>query len=71
MLCSETSKVWKAVDGTYLAQWMRYQVFLPLVLLQFLNLFWYYLMMRVLARSVENGPSRRCILTILYVTEQL
>jgi len=51
-LIPESSKAWKAVDGTYLAHWMRYQVFLPLVLLQLLNLFWYYLMMRILVKGI-------------------
>ena len=32
---------------------MRYQVFAPIVLLQLLNLFWYYLMWKILVRSVD------------------
>lgn len=51
-LIPESSKVWRVADGTYLVHWMRYQVFLPLALLQLLNLFWYYLMMRILVRAV-------------------
>jgi very-long-chain ceramide synthase len=31
---------------------MRYQVFTPLALLQLLNLFWYYLILRVIVKSV-------------------
>ena len=66
MSCSESSKVWKAVDGTYLVYWMRYQVFLPLVLLQLLNLFWYYLMIGILVRSVESGPAQAYIDNLIY-----
>ncbi len=32
--------------------WMRYQVFLPLFLLQCLNLYWYYLIFQILVRYV-------------------
>ena len=32
--------------------WMKYQVFVPLVLLQILNLFWYFLMWRIAFRYV-------------------
>lgn len=55
IFCSESTKVWRAVHGTYLAPWMRYQIFLALGVLQLLNLFWYYLMMRILVRSVERN----------------
>ncbi|KAF8663373.1 hypothetical protein AX16_000948 [Volvariella volvacea WC 439] len=41
---------WSFKDGTYFPWWMQYQVFVPLVLLQLLNLFWYYLMVRILVR---------------------
>lgn len=30
--------------------WMKYQIFAPILLLQFLNLFWYYLILRVAVR---------------------
>ncbi|KAF9268067.1 longevity assurance proteins LAG1/LAC1, partial [Marasmius fiardii PR-910] len=48
----EASKRWVWADGTYLNWWMKYQVFVPLLLLQFLNLFWYYLIWRVAVRAV-------------------
>ena len=32
--------------------WMKYQIFVPLLLLLFLNLFWYYIMIRVARRYV-------------------
>ena len=53
MAASESSKVWNNNNGTYLPRWMTYQVFIPLVLLQLLNMFWYYFMMRILARFVS------------------
>lgn len=49
-LDSEPSKRWVWSEGVYLLSWMKYQVFAPLVLLQLLNLFWYFLMLRILWR---------------------
>ncbi|KAG7096857.1 hypothetical protein E1B28_004265 [Marasmius oreades] len=51
-LVPETSRQWVWKQGTYLNWWMRYQVFLPLLLLQLLNLFWYYLILRILVRAI-------------------
>ncbi|KAK2466282.1 hypothetical protein APHAL10511_001924 [Amanita phalloides] len=53
-LIPDSAKQWKKEDGVYLVHWMRYQVFAPLVLLQLLNLFWYYLMCRILVRAVQT-----------------
>ena len=50
---SEFAKQWKTEDGVWMVHWMRYQVFAPLVLLQLLNLFWYYLMCKIFIRSVD------------------
>lgn len=52
-LASESSKQWKVEDGVWLVHWMRYQVFVPLVLLQLLNLFWYHLMCKILIKLVN------------------
>ncbi|KAE9389631.1 longevity assurance proteins LAG1/LAC1 [Gymnopus androsaceus JB14] len=49
-LIPESSRVWIWANGTYLNWWMRYQVFIPILLLQFLNIFWYFLIMRILYR---------------------
>ena len=46
------AKQWDFAQGVYLDSWMKYQVFTPLLLLQFLNLFWYYLILRILYRYV-------------------
>jgi len=51
-LVPEQTKQWNAKDGVWLPHWMRYQIFIPLVLLQLLNLFWYSLMCRILIRAV-------------------
>lgn len=37
-------------EGRALAPWMKYQVFLPILALQFLNIFWYGLMWRIVWR---------------------
>nr|GAT59919.1 predicted protein [Mycena chlorophos] len=51
-LIPETSKRWFTPEGVWLVWWMKFQVFVPLVLLQLLNLFWFYLIMRILIRTV-------------------
>ncbi|KAG6873753.1 hypothetical protein C0995_011572 [Termitomyces sp. Mi166 len=51
-LMPESSKMWDAPRGVYFVWWMTYQVFTPILLLQFLNLFWYVLMLRILYRAV-------------------
>ncbi|KAG5648976.1 hypothetical protein DXG03_000325 [Asterophora parasitica] len=49
------SRIWDGVTGAYLPGWMTLQIFLPLFLLQLLNLFWYSLMLRILYRSVKTS----------------
>ncbi|KAF9008986.1 TLC domain-containing protein [Cyathus striatus] len=51
-LIPDSAKKWEWSEGVYLVPWMRYQVFIPILLLQFLNLFWYYLMVRILLRAI-------------------
>ncbi|KAI0081742.1 longevity assurance proteins LAG1 LAC1 [Panus rudis PR-1116 ss-1] len=53
-LMPETSKRWSPSDGVWMVWWMKYQVFTPILLLQFLNLFWYYLILRILVRAVTD-----------------
>ncbi|KAF9534226.1 TLC domain-containing protein [Crepidotus variabilis] len=53
----EGAKVWSFENGTYLVDWVRYQMFLPLILLQFLNLFWYSLMVKILVRAVLHNEA--------------
>lgn len=51
-LIPEHAQRWEAAEGTYLAWWMKYQVFIPIALLQALNLFWYFLIWRIIVRAV-------------------
>jgi len=41
-----------------MAGWMRYQIFGPILLLQFLNLFWYFSILRIAKRLVVLGPKQ-------------
>jgi very-long-chain ceramide synthase len=50
LVSSEATKQWSPKDGVWLAGWMKYQIFVPILLLQFLNLFWYFLIWRILYR---------------------
>ncbi|KAK7470545.1 sphingosine N-acyltransferase lag1 [Stygiomarasmius scandens] len=56
-LTPDSSKIWIWADGTYLNWWMRYQVFAPLLLLQLLNLFWYYLILRIAVRAIATSEA--------------
>jgi len=49
------SRRWAPETGAWLAPWMRYQVFIPLFLLQLLNIFWYLLILRILFRTLLSG----------------
>ncbi|KAJ7908263.1 longevity assurance proteins LAG1/LAC1 [Mycena leptocephala] len=51
-LVPEHARRWVPADGTYLAGWLQYQVFIPIALLQGINLFWYYLILRILVRTI-------------------
>ncbi|KAI0702904.1 longevity assurance proteins LAG1 LAC1 [Cytidiella melzeri] len=53
-LIPETAKRWSPKDGVWLTWWMKYQIFTPVLLLQFLNLFWYYLVLRIAVRAVSG-----------------
>jgi len=53
-LIPESSRVWIWANGTYLNWWMKYQVFIPLLLLQFLNIFWYFLIWRIAIRGLRT-----------------
>jgi len=39
-------------EGVWIAWWLKYQMFLPILLLQMVNLFWYFLIWRVILRVV-------------------
>lgn len=54
-LIPEVSRVWAPSQGAWLVWWMKYQIFAPLLFLQILNLFWYYLIWRIAIRSVTSN----------------
>ncbi|KAI0773442.1 TLC domain-containing protein [Irpex lacteus] len=41
-LIPESAKRWAPADGVWMVWWMKWQIFVPLFLLQLLNLWWYY-----------------------------
>ncbi|KAI0347257.1 longevity assurance proteins LAG1 LAC1 [Trametopsis cervina] len=51
-LMPASSQQWSPKDGVWLVWWMKYQIFVPILLLQFLNIFWYYLIVRIAVRAV-------------------
>jgi len=51
-LMPEISKQWKREDGLWMVWWMQYQVLAPIILLQLVNIFWYFLIWRVLFRAL-------------------
>ncbi|KAF9055413.1 longevity assurance proteins LAG1/LAC1 [Hymenopellis radicata] len=51
-LIPEAARVWHPPSGYWMPPWIRYQMFIPLALLQGLNLFWYFLIMRILVRTL-------------------
>jgi very-long-chain ceramide synthase len=56
-LMPESSKRWSPKDGVWLVWWMKYQIFVPILLLQFLNIFWYFLILRIAKRALFSGAA--------------
>ncbi|KAJ7665528.1 TLC domain-containing protein [Mycena rosella] len=56
-LIPEHAQQWIPAEGSYLAPWMKYQVFVPIALLQALNLFWYYLILRIVVRAIVTSKT--------------
>ncbi|KAF8883686.1 TLC domain-containing protein [Infundibulicybe gibba] len=55
-LAPDPAKQWNSKPGVYMPRWMQDQIFLALGLLQLLNVFWYYLIIRIAVRY--KAPSR-------------
>ncbi|KAH8119919.1 longevity assurance proteins LAG1/LAC1 [Phellopilus nigrolimitatus] len=53
-LIPDAARFFHPSDGVWLVWWMKYQVFVPILLLQFLNLFWYFLILRILVRALSG-----------------
>ncbi|KAF9513209.1 hypothetical protein BS47DRAFT_1485744 [Hydnum rufescens UP504] len=51
----EYSKRFEPKEGVWMARWVQYQVMVPMIILQLVNIFWYYLILRVLRRALF-GP---------------
>ncbi len=49
---------------------MKYQIFTPLLLLEFLNLFWYYLILRIAYRCVDVHTINETIVQEIVMTAQ-
>ncbi|KIJ70047.1 hypothetical protein HYDPIDRAFT_121394 [Hydnomerulius pinastri MD-312] len=52
-LIPEASRFWAPETGAWMVWWMKYQIFIPVLLLQILNLFWYFLICRIALRSMN------------------
>ncbi|KAI7945288.1 hypothetical protein MJO29_011676 [Puccinia striiformis f. sp. tritici] len=47
---------WSPSDEVYLTGWMKWQIFAPIMILQILNLFWYFLIWRIVYRMIVGNP---------------
>jgi len=54
-LAPEASKTLRPADGLWMPWWMKYQIFLPMLTLQALNVFWYFLIWRIAIRAVTGA----------------
>jgi acyl-CoA-dependent ceramide synthase len=54
-LVKEEHRQWLPETGAWLAWWMRYQIFVPIAIIQALNLFWYFLIWRILLRAIFSS----------------
>jgi len=51
-------QIFRPFNDQFMAPWTRYQIFIPILLLQFINLFWYFLILRILYRAIVGGPAK-------------
>ncbi|KAJ7107861.1 TLC domain-containing protein, partial [Mycena epipterygia] len=64
-LVPEYAQIFSPRTGLYMATWMRDQMFYSLCILQVLNLFWYYLIWRIIVRWVFFLSHRGYFLAII------
>ncbi|KAJ7211269.1 longevity assurance proteins LAG1/LAC1 [Mycena pura] len=48
---------WAPAEGTYMVWWMKPVMFVPLAVLQLLNVFWYHLILRILIRAIATAQA--------------
>jgi len=54
-LISPEFRGWFPAQGLWMVWWMKHQMFFALLGLQFLNIFWYYLIWRILLRAIFSS----------------
>ncbi|KAH9999882.1 hypothetical protein BJV77DRAFT_975187 [Russula vinacea] len=52
---TQSARSFSPSKGVWMAGWMQWQIFIPIFLLQCLNLFWYFLIWRILWRVVMGS----------------
>ncbi|KAI9467019.1 longevity assurance proteins LAG1/LAC1 [Lactarius psammicola] len=53
-LIPQSARSFSPTKGVWMARWMQWQIFTPILLLHCLNLFWYFLIWRILWRTVTG-----------------
>ncbi|KAG9005767.1 hypothetical protein FRB94_001333 [Tulasnella sp. JGI-2019a] len=53
-LIPQWARRWSPEEGVWMAGWMRWQIFTPMFLLQLVNLFWYFLILRIGYRALTK-----------------
>ncbi|KAI0268253.1 TLC domain-containing protein [Gloeopeniophorella convolvens] len=54
-LIPQSARSWSPKDGVWMAGWMKWQIFIPLTFLLFLNFFWSFLILRIAWRAVMSN----------------
>lgn len=52
------ARTWNPSRKAFLPDWVQMQVFVPILLLQMLNLFWFYLILRILYRILRGQGAK-------------
>jgi len=53
-LIPQWARRWSPEEGVWMVSWMRWQIFIPMFLLQLVNLFWYFLILRIMYRALTK-----------------